>query len=65
MSLENIFLSSVLVIATACAVIKFALHEWEGVLKVWRRVSATHKNLEKRNRDRATKAIYKGTRYPC
>lgn len=39
--MEVIFINAVVYIATSAAVIKFALFEWEGVVRVWTRVSKT------------------------
>jgi hypothetical protein len=36
--MEAVFINAVLYIATCAAVIKFALFEWEGVVRVWTRV---------------------------
>jgi hypothetical protein len=37
--METVFISAVVYIATGAAVIKYALFEWEGVVRVWTRVS--------------------------
>ena len=37
--MEAVFINAVVYIATGAAVIKFALFEWEGVVRVWTRVS--------------------------
>lgn len=37
--METVFINAVVYIATGAAVIKFALFEWEGVVRVWTRVS--------------------------
>ena len=39
--METTFINAVVYIATGAAVIKFALFEWEGVVRVWTRVSKT------------------------
>lgn len=41
--MEASFLNAVVVIATGAAVIKFALFEWEGVVRVWMRVSRSRR----------------------
>jgi hypothetical protein len=43
--MERAFFTAVLTIATAAAVIKFALFEWEGVVHAWTRI----KKLRKRS----------------
>lgn len=35
--MESALLNSVVVIATAAAVVKFALFEWEGIVHAWHR----------------------------
>jgi hypothetical protein len=37
--METVFINAVVYVATGAAVIKFALFEWEGVVRVWTRVS--------------------------
>lgn len=37
--MDAAFINAVVYIATGAAVIKFALFEWEGALRVWTRVS--------------------------
>ena len=37
--MEVSFLKAVVIIATAAAVIKFALFEWEGIAQAWMRVT--------------------------
>lgn len=37
--MDAVFINAVVYIATGAAVIKFALFEWEGVVRVWTRVS--------------------------
>jgi hypothetical protein len=41
--METTFVNAVVYIAAGAAVIKFALLEWEGVLKAWRRVTVARK----------------------
>jgi hypothetical protein len=65
MSFDKILLSSVVILATACAVIKFALIEYEGVVHVWREVSAKHRNRETRISKVEPKPIDKGTHDLC
>ena len=45
MSVEAMFVNAVVGIATAAAVIKFALFEWEGILQTWIRVTRLKKHL--------------------
>ena len=42
--MEAPFLNAVVMIATGAAVIKFALFEWEGVARAWRRVRGPRKS---------------------
>jgi len=37
--MEATLINAVFLIATSAAVVKFALFEWEGVLRAWTRVS--------------------------
>ncbi len=37
--METVFINAVVYVATGAAVIKFALFEWEGVVRAWTRVS--------------------------
>src|SRR5260370_948874 len=39
LNMEAAFINAVVYIATGAAVIKFALFEWEGVVRAWTRVS--------------------------
>jgi hypothetical protein len=43
MSMERVFINVVATIATSAAVIKFALFEWEGIVRAWRKVSTVGK----------------------
>lgn len=48
--MEAVFINAVVYIATGAAVIKFALVEWEGVVRVWTRVSksmARHRPMKR------------------
>jgi hypothetical protein len=49
MSIETAFINGVVLIATAAAVIRFALFEWEGTLRAWRRATATRRPRGKAN----------------
>lgn len=39
MSMEAALLHAIIIIATGAAIIKFALFEWEGVVRAWRRAT--------------------------
>jgi hypothetical protein len=41
--METAFINAVVYIATSAALIKFALFEWEGILRSWRRVTPARK----------------------
>jgi hypothetical protein len=43
MSIEAAFINGVVLIATAAAVIRFALFEWEGIQRAWRRATAVRR----------------------
>ncbi len=43
MNMEATLVNFVVVVATGAALVKFALFEWEGVLRVWMRVSKSRK----------------------
>jgi hypothetical protein len=43
MSADAVFKEAISFIATAAAIIRFAIVEWEGVLAIWRRMRATQK----------------------
>jgi hypothetical protein len=45
--METTFINAVVFIATGAAVIKFALFEWEGILRSWRRVTPARKRRAK------------------
>ena len=45
--METTFINAVVYIATGAAVIKFALFEWEGILRSWRRVTPARKRRAK------------------
>ncbi len=48
--MEAVFINAVVYIATGAAVIKFALFEWEGVVRTWARVSksmARHRSAKR------------------
>jgi hypothetical protein len=48
--MEAVFINAVVYIATGAAVIKFALFEWEGVVRVWTRVSKPKARRRSRKR---------------
>ena len=47
MTMEAAFINAVVAIATAAAVIKFALFEWEGILQAWTRVTKLGKRIRR------------------
>lgn len=48
--MEAVFINAVVYIATGAVVIKFALFEWEGVVRVWTRVSKSMARYRSRKR---------------
>jgi hypothetical protein len=48
--METTFVNALVFIATGAAVVKFALLECEGILKLWRRVRMTPKTSPQRHR---------------
>ena len=44
MGAEIVFKEAVVTIATGAAIVRFAILEYEGVLAVWKRVAAAHKD---------------------
>jgi hypothetical protein len=48
--MEAVLINAVVYIATGAALIKFALFEWEGVVRMWTRVSksmARHRSTKR------------------
>jgi len=63
MSIEAAFINGVVLIATAAAVIRFALFEWEGILRAWRRATAARKPRGKPGSQSADSN--RQTKFPC
>lgn len=52
MSADHFFTASIVFIATAAAILRFAFLEYEGVLAAWRRMVAAHKGRTAGNEKR-------------